>query len=58
MNNLISTLVVEALDGATAQGAIHATDVANSASTGRLAIQVDGAFAAGDAGCGWCRCFN
>jgi len=49
MNNLISTLVVEALDGATAQGAIHATSVANSASTGKLAIQVDGAFAAGDA---------
>lgn len=49
MNNLISTLVVEALDGATAQSAIHATSVANSASTGKLAIQVDGAFAAGDA---------
>lgn len=49
MNNLISTLVVEALDGATAQGAIHATSVADSASTGKLAIQVDGAFAAGDA---------
>ena len=49
MNNLISTLVVEALDGSTAQGAIHATDVANSASTGKLAIQVDGAFQAGDA---------
>jgi hypothetical protein len=49
MNNLISTLVVEALDSGTAQGAIHATSVANSASTGKLAIQVDGAFAAGDA---------
>ena len=49
MNNLISTLVVEALDGATAQSAIHATSVANSASTGKLAIQVDGTFAAGNA---------
>ena len=50
MNNLISTLVVEALDSGTAQAAISATSVANSASTGKLAIQVDGAFAAGDAG--------
>ena len=49
MNNLISTLVVEALDGSTAQNAIHATSVANSASTGKLAIQVDGTFQAGDA---------
>lgn len=49
MNNLINTLVVEALDGSTGQGSIHATDIANSASTGRLAIQVDGAFVAGDA---------
>jgi hypothetical protein len=49
MNNLISTLVVEALDSGTAQAAIHATSVANSASTGKLAIQVDGAFAAGNA---------
>ena len=49
MNNLISTLVVEALDGSTAQAAIHATDVANSASTGKLAIQVDGTFQAGNA---------
>lgn len=49
MNNLIKTLVVEALDGSTDQDAIHATDIANSASTGRLAIQVDGAFQAGDA---------
>ena len=49
MNNLISTLVVEALDGSTQQDAIHATSVANSASTGKLAIQVDGTFQAGDA---------
>lgn len=48
MNNLISTLVVEAKDGSTAQNAIHATSVANSASTGKLAIQVDGDFKAGD----------
>jgi hypothetical protein len=48
MNNLIKTLVVEALDGATAQGSIHATDIANSATTGRLAIQVNGTFRAGD----------
>jgi len=49
MNNLIKTLVVEALDGSTNQDSIHATSIANSASTGRLAIQVDGAFQAGDA---------
>tara|TARA_A100000171_G_C2138079_1_gene152065 strand:+ start:886 stop:2118 length:1233 start_codon:yes stop_codon:yes gene_type:complete len=49
MNNLISTLVVEALDGSLGQGQIHATSVANSASTGKLAIQVDGAFQAGGA---------
>lgn len=49
MNNLIKTLVVEALDGSTNQDSIHATDIANSASTGRLAIQVDGTFQAGDA---------
>lgn len=48
MNNLISTLVVEALDGSTAQNAIHATSVANSASTGKLAIQTEGVFRAGD----------
>ena len=44
MNNLIKTLVGEALDGSTNQNAIHATDIANSASPGRIAIQVDGAF--------------
>lgn len=48
MNNIVSTLVVEAQDGSTAQNAIHATSVANSASTGKLAIQVDGEFKAGD----------
>lgn len=48
MNNLISTLVVEAKDGSTAQNAIHATSVANSASTGKLAIQTEGTFRAGD----------
>lgn len=48
MNNLISTLVVEALDGNTAQNAIHATSVANSASTGKLAIQTEGVFRAGN----------
>tara|TARA_R100001510_G_C7654360_1_gene213008 strand:+ start:1920 stop:3146 length:1227 start_codon:yes stop_codon:yes gene_type:complete len=47
MNNLISTLVVEALDGNTAQNAIHATSVANSAATGKLAIQTEGVFRAG-----------
>ena len=50
MNNLISTLVIEALDSAmTNQAGATATSIADAASTNRLAVQRDGAFAAGDA---------
>jgi hypothetical protein len=48
MNNLIHTLVVEALDGATTQANITATSIADSATSGKLAIQRDGAFVAGN----------
>jgi len=50
MNNLISTLVIEALDSdMTNQAGATATSIANAAATNRLAVQRDGAFAAGDA---------
>jgi len=48
MNNLITTIVVEAQDGATTQANITATSVADSASTGKLMIQRDGVFATGE----------
>lgn len=48
MNNLITTIVVEAQDGATTQADITATSVADSASSGKLIIQRDGAFATGE----------
>lgn len=48
MSLLDTTLVVRG-DVAAAQGDVLATSVSNAASTGELMIQVDGAFAAGDA---------
>lgn len=49
MNNLITTLVIEALDSEMAnQAGSTATSIANAAATDRLAIQRDGVFAAGD----------
>jgi len=49
MNNLITTLVIEALDSEMAnQAGSTATSIANAASTNRLAIQRDGAFVTGD----------
>ena len=49
MNNLISTLVIEALDSDMVdQAGATATSIANAASTNRLAVQRDGAFAAGN----------
>ena len=49
MNNLISTLVIEALDSQMAdQAGATATSIADAASTNRLAVQRDGAFAAGN----------
>lgn len=49
MNNLITTLVIEALDSAmSTQADATATSIANAASTNRLAVQRDGAFVTGD----------
>lgn len=49
MNNLITTLVIEALDSEMAnQAGSTATSIANAASTNRLAIQRDGTFVTGD----------
>jgi len=49
MNNLISTLVIEALDsGIATQARATASSIANAAATNRLAVQRDGAFANGD----------
>jgi len=48
MHNLITTIVVEAQDGSTTQANITATTVADSASSGKLMVQRDGAFAAGN----------
>ena len=49
MNNLITTLVIEALDSAMAdQAGATATSIADAASTNRLAIQRDGEFVAGN----------
>ena len=49
MNNLITTLVIEALDSVmTDQEGATATSVANAAATNRIAIQAEGVFQAGD----------
>jgi len=48
MNNLISTLVIEALDSAMAnQTGATATSIADAAATNRLVVQRDGEFATG-----------
>jgi len=48
MNNIISTLVIEALDSAMAnQAGATATSIADAAATNRLAVQLDGQFTQG-----------